>query len=118
MLHRIRAPDWSVRQRSRTVVWDDQESTVTGTHVEVDRIGAALERSDREQPLVVREVFGRLVLTDPHHSAPDFLALLGWHLQVELDLPDSLRAVTPTPWDMVEMKPDYDTSASVRNCWT
>ena len=108
MLHAITAPDALRKNRDRTILWDDRRGTVRGTHSVVRELDAMFERTKREVPLVVRPYHGNLILNDPRHSAPDFIALAGWTVHVEFEWPDSLRDVTPTAWHTFERKAGYE----------
>ena len=108
MLHAITAPDALRKNRDRTILWDDRRGTVRGTHSVVRELDAMFERTKREVPLVVRSYHGNLILNDPRHSAPDFIALAGWTVHVEFEWPDSLRDVTPTAWHTFERKAGYE----------
>lgn len=93
MKHTIIAKDGVLKQAR--IVWDDEAGTVEGDHSEAPRLAAAI--GDGPMPL---DRDGSAELADPAHNPADFLTALRIILvrgANDIELPDSLSGVTPTP---------------------
>lgn len=105
-VHTITLPAWMRSDELRTIVWDDEAGTVSGTHSGLPRIRRAL---DAPKPVEVG-VCGRVWnLRDPAHDPAEFLVLLYiahwpvWDSPLRETLPAIFDGVQPPPGE-----PDED----------
>ena len=69
---------------------------------------APVDAGQARAPVRLADVCIHVMLCDPAHSAPDFLALLFGPTRGNVpapELPDSLAGVEPTPWIGVPLEP-------------
>lgn len=106
MRHEITIPDAFKGDEPATIVWDDVEGTVSGSHSAVRELRDVF----RQGSLVLCGAPGSCVMRDPAHRPEDFVRALQWmpgaSMRVVLeDLPEPLRSVEPTPWDIPDLPP-------------
>ena len=105
MRHEIVRLDRMRGREPRRIVWDDHGGTVEGDHFDVPLLQSLLEKPT---PLVIDDVPGSLTLRNPAHGAADFLALLALYVDGSLDqppLPEALRGIGPTPFELHDLPP-------------
>ena len=93
MKHMIVTRDGVLKQAR--IVWDDETGTVEGDHSKAPDLAAAIGNG----PMPLRRD-GSAELADPAHNPADFLTALRIILFLgpkDIELPDSLSGVTPTP---------------------
>ena len=99
-VHTITLRDWQCGDEPRTILWDDEAGTVSGTYSGLADIRQAL---DAPKPVGVG-VAGRVwSLSDPAHVPAEFLVLLYIAHWPVLDPP--LRETLPAIFDGVSMAP-------------
>ena len=89
-------PDWLRGDALRSIIWDDDAGTVTGTH---DRVADVQRVFDAPKPVTVGDPGGTWDLADPAHDPVQFLTML-----VDLFPPagdEPLRSTLPTVFDGV-----------------
>lgn len=96
-VHTITLPDWMRGDELRTIVWDDEAGTVSGTHSDV----AELQRVfDAPKPVTIGDEGGTWDLQDPAHDPAEFLTALGNAFWPALREP--LRSTLPEVFDGLE----------------
>ena len=101
MIHELLIPDVLNGGELRRITWDDETGAIRGDHFQVPFLR---QRLDKVPPVVFIDECGMLTLDEPGRNASDFVALLqlfcGSGIREPTDhLPESLAAVTPTPWE-------------------
>ncbi|MCY4002090.1 MAG: hypothetical protein OXF33_00045 [Rhodospirillales bacterium] len=97
-VHTILLPDWLRGDEIRSIVWDDEAGTVSGTHREV----AELQRVfDAPKPVTIGDEGGTWDLRDPAHDPAEFLTALANGFWPVLREPH--RSTLPAVFDGVEI---------------
>ena len=96
-VHSIMIPDWLRGDELRSVVWDDEAGTITGTH---NRVADIQRIFDAPKPVTIGDPGGTWDLTDPAHNPREFLTMLGDLFRPSLREP--LRSTLPAVFDGLE----------------
>ena len=92
-VHTIEMPDRLRGRELRTIVWDDEAGTVTGTHSEVPWL---VEMLAKPRPVLIPlPEHEPLALHDPSHDRGEFLALLNEAYWPILDPDRDLHRLPP-----------------------